>query len=282
MGAKSRRFFASVHQKRQSAIFQPEKGLQTEGLLVTVSRSSSYNLAFASSLMGNCEMKNFSVWFVASLAFCSNFAQADIFTGAGFALVDGTGNGNAAGTAFGNIVVAGNGGRVASIDSVTINGFTHTFIGDLQIDFRNVTTGAIVRLASPPDLTEANFNGNYTFSVNAALQTIDEAAIGKGDNDNIASGQYAIAGYGGSTAVGTIGPRTNFNSMTNLAIDGTWQLQVVDFFGPADTGAIASWSFNATITAVPEPSSMALLGGVAIIGGIYGFRRTRMRGQDSA
>ena len=217
-------------------------------------------------------MKIFSVLVVTAFAFFANVAHADMFTGGGFALVDAMGT--TAGTAFGNIVVAGNGGTVASIDSVTINGFTHTFIGDIFVDFRNVTnaTAVSVRLAGPPDASAANFNGTYTFSVNPALQTIDEAAFGKLDADDIAPGRYAIADYGGGTANGA---RTNFNSMSNLAIDGTWQLRVIDF-GAGDTGAITGWSFNATITAVPEPSCIALLGGVAFAGGFYGFRRKRM------
>ena len=196
-----------------------------------------------------------------------------MFIGGGFTLVDATAAGS--GTAFGNIVVAGNGGTVTSIDSVTINGFTHTWIGDIFVDFRNVTTATAVtvRLAGPADATAANFNGSYTFSVNPALQTIDEAAFGKGELDDIAPGPYAIAGYGGGTLNGT---RTDFNSMSNLAIDGTWQLRVIDF-GQGDTGVITGWSFNATITAVPEPSSIALLGSVAIAGGFYGVRRKGRR-----
>lgn len=218
-------------------------------------------------------MKICHVLVVTAFAFFHNVAHADMFVGGGFPLVDATTT--SSGTAFGNIVVAGNGGTVASIDSVTVNGFTHTFIGDIFVDFRNVTnaTAVSVRLAAPPDATAANFNGSYTFSVNPSLKTIDEASFGKADADDIASGPYAIAGYGGGTANGA---RTDFNSMSNLAIVGTWQLRVIDF-GEGDTGAITSWSFNATVTAVPEPSSIALLGGVAIVGGFYGFRRRRMR-----
>jgi len=231
--------------------------------------SLSIQLGFCIIVKKDLRMKIFRVWIFAFLAVYSSVAQADIFFGSGFTLVDN-------GTAFGNIVIAGNGGTVASIDSVTINGFTHTYIGDLFVEFRNVTTATAitVSLASPPDNTPSNFNGNYTFSVNTAFQTIDEAAFGQGDSFNIASGSYAISDYGGGTANGA---RTNFNTMTNLAIDGTWQLRVIDF-ASVDTGAITSWSFNSTITAVPEPSSIALIGGTALLGGFYRFRRRKLVG----
>lgn len=204
---------------------------------------------------------------VALLLGSGTFLHADVFNGAGFSFVDATAT--SAGVATGNIVIAGDGRTIGSFNSVTLTGATHTWLGDLEIILRNVTTGQTVTLTSPPDARGANFNGNYTFTVNAGLQTIDEATNGLLDADNLASGSYAISSYGGGT---NPGPRTNFNSFLFLPFDGTWQLQVSDF-GVQDTGALTGWSID--ITAVPEPTSIALLGAGLLP--VYVFVRRRVR-----
>ncbi len=52
------------------------------------------------------------------------------------------------------------------------------------------------------------------------------------------------------------------------------RLTITDFSSP-DTGTLGGWSFNADITAVPEPSNIALLGFVASTVGFYRLRRKR-------
>jgi subtilisin-like proprotein convertase family protein len=186
--------------------------------------------------------------------------QADIFTGAGFALVDAVSQQPAGrGVAFGDIVVSNNGGTVAQFNSVSLQGLAHTFMGDLRISLTNQETNRTVVLTSPPADFSANFNGNYTFLVNANSNTIDQAAFGLPDSGDLASGSYAMSSFGGS--------RTNFDSLVGLPINGTWRLSVVDFFPgntldpgtPGPAGSVGSWSLNANITAVPEPSSFGLI-----------------------
>lgn len=190
-------------------------------------------------------------------------SKADVFVGSGFALVDG---GAGIGVASGDIAISGDGRSVASINSVTLSNFTHTWIGDLVITFEHVESGSSVILTSPPDGRSSNFNGTYTFLVNPALQTIDEASLGQSDAFDLASGNYAISSYGGGTA---IGPRTNFNSFAGINLNGTWRLTVEDFVG-GDSGAVGGWSFD--VSAVPEPASMLL---IATVLGIGGFRMRR-------
>ncbi len=185
--------------------------------------------------------------------------KAEIFTGSGFSLVDAV-TGVGVGVASGNIVIAGDGRTLTSFNSVTINNLTHTWVGDLVVDLTHIESGTTVTLTSPPDNNSANFNGNYTFAVNAALQTIDEASAGLASAADLASGSYAISAYGGGTANG---PRTSFDTLTGLPLDGTWRLRFTDF-GVGDTGAVGSWSMD--ITAVPEPSSFGLLGSLLAVG----------------
>jgi hypothetical protein len=197
----------------------------------------------------------------------ASFARADVFNGSGFNLVDGTAT--TTGVASGSIVVSGNGGTVGSINSVTVTGLTHTFIGDLDIFLIKVETAQQVALTSPPDLRSSNFNGTYTFLVNPGIQTIDEGTAALGDADVLSPGNYAISSYGGGTA---IGPRTSFSVFSNLPIDGTWQLRVRDF-AAGDTGAVASWSFDATIVSVPEPGACFMV----CLGAFPAFIRYRRR-----
>ncbi len=184
-------------------------------------------------------------------------AQVTYGPGSGGALVDGTST--AVGVFNTDIVVNAASQTVTAFNSVTLTGLTHTYLGDLEIRLTKQGTGEFVILTSPPDLRSANFNGTYSFVVNPALQTIDEASAGLATTANIPSGSYAISQYGGGTDNGT---RTTYTPFVGVALTGTWRLTISDF-DAGDTGALGSWQFNATPSAVsaaaPEPSSIALL-----------------------
>lgn len=192
----------------------------------------------------------------------SGVTKGDVFVGGGFALVDFDDVNSEVGEASGDISIAGDGRTVASINSVTLTNLTHTWIGDLVVTLEHVESGASTVLTSPPDGRSANFNGTYTFLVDAGLQTIDEASLGQGTAFNLASGNYAMSNYGGGSA---IGPRTDFAAFDGVSLDGTWRLTFFDFVG-GDSGALGGWSFDAS--AVPEPTSMLLLASVVGLGGL--------------
>jgi subtilisin-like proprotein convertase family protein len=195
-------------------------------------------------------MKSLITFSVFALAASS---LAVTYTGAGFTLADGTST--AVGVASSDITVTDT-GTVGSINSVTLTNLTHTWLGDLEIRLTNVASGTSVILASPPDLRSANFNGTYTFAVGTQYQTIDEASLNQASTYNVPTGTYAISSYGGGTNVGA---RTSYSALTGLPLAGQWRLEISDF-APGDTGALGSWSLNATPQAVPEPATMAALG----------------------
>jgi hypothetical protein len=179
----------------------------------------------------------------------SAFSQT--YNGSGFSFVDASQTD--VGYASGTISIAGSGATIASINSVTLTGLTHTWVGDLEIDLWNPVTNLFVDLTMPPDGAWSNFNGTYTFVVNPGLPTVDEAVDGQDDLFDLPSGTYAISTYGGGDLPG---PRTDFSTFTGLALDGDWVLEVWDYAG-GDTGGVASWSMN--VTPVPEPATMGVL-----------------------
>jgi len=220
-------------------------------------------------------VRNTTVLFASILALggltSAAFAQTVYTGGAGGALVDATAT--AAGVANFDLVLASTGATVTAFNSVTISNFTHTWVGDLEVRLTKVGTGQNVVLMSPPDGVSSNLNGTYTFVVDAARQTIDEAATPLTTAQNVAAGLYAISGYGGGTAAG---PRTNYSTFTGVPIDGTWRLTISDF-GSGDTGAITGWQFSSFVSApavVPEAGTLPLMG-TALLGIVGIIKRRR-------
>ena len=201
-------------------------------------------------------------------------AQTTHGPGSGGALIDATSSGN--GNFISDIVVIAPATEIIqSFNSVTLTGLTHSWIGDLEILLTNVESGAEVALTSPPDDSEADFNGTYTFLVDPSLQTVDEATSGLASDAVVRPGVYAISSFGGGTDNGS---HENFGAFVGLGIGGTWRLSITDFV-VEDSGTLSSWQFNATTrnitTAAPEPGSLALAG-ILLPGMVMIARRRRV------
>jgi|RhiMethySRZTD1v2_1073278.scaffolds.fasta_scaffold75102_3 uncharacterized protein (TIGR03382 family) len=191
-------------------------------------------------------------------------ASADVFSGGtGGAIPDSTTSNllGAQGIANFTLNVASS-GTIASFDSLTINGFAHTWVGDLQVLLiapNGDDTVIFSRLGNTTATGFGNSNdlsGNYTFvtSGGTALPTTGLMPAGTynrgGPNPNAAVVQ---------TNVGDLDAFSVFNGDN---VNGIWTLRIMDFAN-GDVGNITGWSFNATI---PGPGSLALLGLAGLVG----------------
>lgn len=189
-------------------------------------------------------MKNVALLTVAALA---GTAAAQTFNGAGFTIPDNNPAGNS------SSIVIGSGGNVLDL-TVTMLGATHTWVGDLTISLSNGSS--TVNLAARPGFTGTGFGfswnlaGDYTFADGAA-QTWQSIGV-QTTAFNLPSGTYA--------------PAEALSTFNGGSLVGTWTLRIVDSAG-GDTGGIQGW----TLTNVPAPSALALLG----LGGVVAGRRRR-------
>lgn len=207
------------------------------------------------------DMKTFAV--LALVAF-AGAAQAQTFFGSGAAIPDNT----VGGVNGGNIVVAGPLGTIQSV-SFGMQGLTHTWVGDLIATVTYTpNTGAPIsvnlmnRIGLPPAGAgdSSDFGGDYTFSDSGA--DLWAAAAAAGGAIVIAGGDYRATGAGSSSPI-------NLTALfAGADATGTWSLNVADRAG-ADVGAFTGWSVS--LTAVPAPSALAMMG----LGGLVAGRRRR-------
>lgn len=188
-------------------------------------------------------MKNVALLSIAALA---GTAAAQTFNGAGFSIPDNTPAGAS------SSIVIGSGGNVQDL-TVTLQGMSHTWVGDLIISLSNGSTS--VNLTNRPGNPATTFGyswdlgGDYTFD-DAAAQTWE--GVGSAFTGTLASGSYA--------------PEGALSSFNGGSLVGTWTLTISDNAG-GDLGSLQGW----TLTNVPAPSAMALLG----LGGLVAGRRRR-------
>jgi hypothetical protein len=170
--------------------------------------------------------------------------------------------------------------------AVRLNSLVHTWAGDLsaRVFFQSEALGTTFRwdLFSRPGRgvagsafgTNRDYNGDYAFgefNEDEGLYTgdlIDEFLFGP--NTALASGNYfAFDAFSGQD-YGSPG-----DIFGGLLPNGIWTLQLIDWEA-GDGGSLGSWdlAFNAPSTAVPEPSSFALLAfGVASLAAVARRRR---------
>lgn len=190
----------------------------------------------------------FSIFSFLTILFAVSAMQAQSFPGSGFTVVDG---GNRTAASCSTVNVTGLTTDVV-VSSISFNGFTHSWLGDLELRVYRPAdaappsaTGSVV-LASPPDGRSCNFNGNYRFTDNAA-QSIDAATVGCASATNLPSGDYRTSTYGGGTSNGPVTSlTTSIGSLTAAQANGAWRVCAFDF-GTPDGGAVASTAINFTV-----------------------------------
>lgn len=180
-------------------------------------------------------------------------AAATNYFGAGGSIPDGGGPGNQ----FSSSIVIGDTYNIADIN-VTLNGANHTFVGDLIITLTNGSTSVVlVDRPGVPDFSvfgwAYNIAGDYTFD-DAASTTWQNANGGVQDD-------FLTLASGSSWA-----PENPLSAFNGQSVAGTWTLTISDN-ATIDTGGISGW----TLTAVPSPAGLALLG----LGTLGAARRRR-------
>ncbi|MFO0829477.1 MAG: proprotein convertase P-domain-containing protein [Phycisphaerales bacterium] len=195
-----------------------------------------------------------------SVAFLlSGVAAADIFNGSGGSIPDN----NPAGIV--STINVANAGQVGVFNGLTINGLTHTWVGDVVITL-TLPDATVITIADRIGKTSAttgfgdssNFGGNYTF--NDAGGDIWASAASGDTNFVIPTGAYRAS-------AALTGAAINLNALiAGKNVTGDWKLTITD--GAAgDTGSYTDWSLNFSI--VPTPGALALLG----LAGLAGRRR---------
>lgn len=167
-------------------------------------------------------------------------------------------------------------GAATSIDSVsvTLNGLSHTWVGDLQVSLTGPNaasidlmscTGATLICVNAGD--SSDLDGDYTFADGGADWWAAAAAAAGGDV--VPAGTYAPTDSSNivllfSTTFGGIDP------------NGTWTLSITDRTG-GDTGILEGWTLSGEASTpgaeVPEPGTISLLG-LSLLG-MAAYRRRR-------
>ena len=162
--------------------------------------------------------------------------------------------------------------------TVTINGLTHTYVGDLIATFTKVSSGTTVNLfnrvgkfTSTGFGDSSNLNGNYSFNISGS--DLWAAASSVGNNANIATGTYfpSTFTFSGMSAIAVASSPT-LSAFYNQSLSGTWRLTISDV-ARTQMGSFQSFtvSGDATTSAVPEP--LTILGAMTAAGFGAVFKR---------
>ncbi|NNM26445.1 MAG: hypothetical protein HKO59_10765 [Phycisphaerales bacterium] len=144
---------------------------------------------------------------------------------------------------------------IDSFKDVVLQGFSHTWAGDLIITLEH--GGTTVTLLDRPGNPESTFGDSADFDGSDYTWT-DTGFVYDADlfGSTVPSAD-PFAPTGGALA--------NFDGMN---VGGDWTLSISDNAG-GDTGSLGGWSFTANL--IPAPGALALLG----LAGVVGRRRRR-------
>jgi subtilisin-like proprotein convertase family protein len=177
-------------------------------------------------------------------AFCAPAAHAQTFSNAA-AINMPTSTSNGVATLYpSSINVAGAPTSIGYV-SVTLNGFSHTFVSDVIVLLVS-PTGQKILLMSACNASADASNTTLTFIP-------DGTATLPSSNTNVVSGIYACSVYSVPSALPTPAPpgpyATSLAPLIGTNANGTWNLYAFDSFPSADNGSFAGgWSitFNQT------------------------------------
>lgn len=225
-----------------------------------------------------------------SLAFGGQllFAQTDFTGGAGGNIPDATSLGPIVGNTnagiFTSDINVANPGTITSFNSITLDNFSHTWVGDLVFELEHVDSGTTVIFMYRPLKVSAisgygsdsDLNGTYTFDndLTSTFGSSDSIWLAASNDSIIPGGTYAASADVFTGSANTSYQPVNLNVFSGESITGTWELIVRDE-SIQDVGAFSGWQFNATVNPAPEPGSATLIICGAIISFIPGTCRRR-------
>lgn len=207
-----------------------------------------------------------SVWLLAA-SLSTSFAGAAVISasGSGGAIPEATVNHTAPGVINSDIIIA-SGGIVTGNLTVTINGLTHTWMGDLSATLTHVESGLFqdlfwrVGAATTTAFGDSSDpSGDFSFNNSFTGDLWAQAAAATGTTPIPGGDYFATSALSGSAV-----DLSEFFNGTTAA--GTWRLTIQDW-ALGDSGSFTGWdlSFNAA-SEIPEPSFALPILAIGLIG----------------
>ncbi|MCS6774946.1 MAG: proprotein convertase P-domain-containing protein [Chloroherpetonaceae bacterium] len=163
-------------------------------------------------------------------------------------------------------ITVGQSGYITAFNSITIEGLTHTWIGDLTatLSHGGITVelfDRVGRTSSAGFGSSGDLNGNYTFV---------EGGPPLPTTGNVPAGTYGR--YPNNTPGQTLTFNFTFDDFVGMDMAGDWTLHLIDH-AAGDVGSFTGWRFS--VTAVPEPGTYALLAAMVLPGVLLARRRIK-------